>query len=54
VQPSCDFCGQPAPGVDVPLTWVTSTENGRQRVYCDRCSRDHLRSIEGKLDSTWW
>jgi len=21
---------------------------------CDTCSRTHLRSIEGKLDSAWW
>jgi hypothetical protein len=39
---------------EVPMTWVTSMENGKRRVYCDRCSRDHLRSIESKLDSEWW
>jgi hypothetical protein len=39
---------------EIPLTWVTSIENGRRRVYCERCSRDHLRSIESKLDSEWW
>ena len=36
------------------LTWTTSVENGRARLYCDTCSRDHLRAIEGKLDSAWW
>ena len=63
----CDFCGTPAPvatsddvGEDVaktdevPFTWLTSVENGRRRVYCERCSREHLRSIESKLDSEWW
>jgi len=63
----CDFCGTPAPKGDdrgdsdnagtpdeVPFTWVTSIENGRRRVYCERCSRDHLRSIESKLDAEWW
>jgi hypothetical protein len=61
----CGFCGQsstpptsadgsgPADD-DVPLTWVTSVENGRVRVYCDECARGNLRSIESKLDSEWW
>jgi len=39
---------------EVPMTWMTSVENGRRRVYCDRCSREHLRAIESKLDSEWW
>ena len=66
----CDFCGTPAPATsstdaangddssrtsgEVPFTWITSVENGKRRVYCERCSRDHLRSIESKLDSEWW
>ena len=29
-------------------------ENGQQVWTCDRCSRENLRSIEGKLDSAWW
>lgn len=49
----CDFCGRAA-GEDVPLTWTSSFENGRLRRFCDTCSREHLRSIEGKLDSDWW
>jgi hypothetical protein len=52
----CDMCGEPAPGEPgtMPLTWVTSVENGKRRVYCERCSRENLRSIEAKLDSEWW
>ena len=50
---TCDFCGREAEGAET-LTWVTSVENGRRRTYCDVCSREHLRSIEGKLDSEWW
>jgi hypothetical protein len=61
----CGFCGKasppPAPadgsGVaddDIPLTWATSVENGKVRVYCDECARSNLRSIESKLDSEWW
>jgi hypothetical protein len=54
VSPTCDFCGATAPGPDLPLTWVTSLENGKPKTYCERCAREHLRSIEGKLDSEWW
>ncbi|HEV8055156.1 MAG TPA: hypothetical protein VGP51_01580 [Nocardioidaceae bacterium] len=50
----CDFCGVRAPGADPPLTWMTSLENGERRNYCERCAREHLRSIEGKLDREWW
>jgi hypothetical protein len=54
----CDFCGTPAPAGEgddaVPLTWVTSAERDRTKVYCDRCARDHVRSIEAKLDSDHW
>jgi hypothetical protein len=52
--PTCDFCGTAAPGDELPLTWTTAVENGRTRVFCDRCSREHLRAIESKLDSEWW
>jgi hypothetical protein len=56
---TCDFCGTTAPddtpgGTGMPLTWTTAVENGRQRVFCERCSREHLRAIESKLDSEWW
>lgn len=51
----CDVCGSRAPGDDdVPLTWVVSVEGGVARAYCERCAREHLRSIEAKLDSRWW
>jgi ribosomal protein S27E len=51
---TCDFCGATVEGETPPLTWVVSFEQGRRRVFCQRCSRQHLRSIEGKLDSDWW
>jgi hypothetical protein len=53
---SCHFCGRtPEDDPDeLPLTWVTSVENGRTRVFCEQCARQHLRSIESKLDSEWW
>jgi len=58
---TCDFCGR-APDADavtsdaseVPLTWTTSVEHGKTRVFCERCARENLRSIEAKLDSEWW
>jgi hypothetical protein len=53
-RPVCAFCGVRADTGDLPLTWATSVENGRELVYCDRCARENLRSIEGKLDSAWW
>ena len=52
--PTCAMCGTRSVSEDVPLTWATSVENGRELVYCDRCARDNLRSIESKLDSAWW
>jgi hypothetical protein len=65
---TCSFCGATSAPAStkaesggaldaedsVPLTWVTSYENGNRRVYCERCSREHLRAIESKLDSEWW
>jgi hypothetical protein len=36
------------------LTWTHGSENDREVWTCDACSRRHLRSIEGKLDSSWW
>jgi hypothetical protein len=50
---TCDFCGRQAEEADT-RSWTTSRENGRVRTYCETCSREHLRAIEGKLDSEWW
>jgi len=50
---TCDFCGKQAEDGEA-MTWVTSVEKGRRKTYCDLCSREHLRAIEGKLDSEWW
>ena len=51
---TCNMCGTQVEGDTTPLTWVTSFEHGQQRVFCERCARENLRSIEGKLDSDWW
>jgi len=52
VAATCDFCGRQED--ELPLTWTTAVENGRKRVFCDACSREHLRAMESKLDSEWW
>lgn len=50
---TCSWCGATAD--PMPLTWTSSTErDGRLRLYCERCARENLRSIEGRLDSEWW
>jgi hypothetical protein len=49
---SCGLCGVTA--AEQPLTWTTSVEGGETRYYCDRCSRDNLRAMEGRLDADWF
>ena len=51
---TCDFCGRQEADDAKTLTWSTAVENGRQRTYCETCSRENLRSMEGKLDSEYW
>jgi hypothetical protein len=53
--PVCATCGAVAADPALArLTWARGVENQREVWTCDACSRRHLRSIEGKLDSTWW
>ncbi|MFI6011930.1 hypothetical protein ACIBAG_24460 [Streptomyces sp. NPDC051243] len=48
----CARCGTRA---QVPQpTWTCSVENGVRQYFCDACSRENLRAIEGRLDSAWW
>ncbi|MEV5147871.1 hypothetical protein [Streptomyces sp. NPDC052727] len=49
----CARCGTPADGPQ-PATWTCSVENGVRQYFCDACSRENLRAIEGRLDSAWW
>ena len=51
---TCHLCGTTAPDKETPLTWTSEVANGRTKLFCDMCSREHLRAIEGKLDSEWW
>ncbi|MFI1417139.1 hypothetical protein ACH4VX_03955 [Streptomyces sp. NPDC020731] len=48
----CARCGTRAEGPQP--TWTFSVEDGARRHYCEACSRDNLRAIEGRLDSQWW
>ena len=51
---TCSLCGRRADGPGDALTWTRAVENGRELAFCDACSRDNIRSIEGKLDSEFW
>jgi hypothetical protein len=54
---ACTTCGRrPHPGHEAAarLTWSRDTSGAVASWTCDRCSREHLRSIEGKLDRVWW
>jgi hypothetical protein len=54
-RPVCATCGRiSGDESDARLTWALGREDGRQVWTCDLCCREHLRSIEGKLDFTWW
>jgi hypothetical protein len=53
----CSTCGRrPEPGHEATarLTWSRDSSGAAPAWTCDRCSREHLRSIEGKLDPDWW
>jgi hypothetical protein len=53
--PVCATCGRTADDEgEARLTWALGVEDGRRVWTCDLCSREHLRSIEGKLNSAWW
>jgi protein-arginine kinase activator protein McsA len=49
---ACAGCGKVAQAI--PLTWVSSRENGETRYFCDTCARESIRAIEQRLDSSWW
>jgi hypothetical protein len=48
---SCSSCGATA---EAPLGWMTEVTERGPRYLCDRCSRDNIRSIEGRLDPVYW
>ncbi|MGK2930777.1 MAG: hypothetical protein ACSLFO_14520 [Acidimicrobiales bacterium] len=56
---TCHRCGTDT-GSDeaVPLGWSTSVPDGgdgaQVQILCPRCTREHVRDIEAKLDEAWW
>jgi len=51
----CATCGRsPAANEPADLTWTHGIERAGTVWTCPDCSRQHLREIEGKLDSQWW
>lgn len=51
---TCDFCGRREDDEAATLRWSAAVEDGRRRRYCETCSREHLRSMEGKLAPEHW
>lgn len=51
---TCDNCGRSEDEETAALRWSTAVERGRRLRYCETCSREHLRSMEGKLDPEHW
>ncbi len=49
---TCAGCGTTAEWL--PLGWSASVERGRTLHHCERCSREHVRSMEAKLDPEHW
>ena len=50
---TCSVCGTTVEG-GAPLTWSSSSGPRGLLLVCDRCTREHLRAIKGKLDEAWW
>ena len=48
----CARCGRSADAA--PPTWSSSTGTDGLTRLCEVCSREHLRSIEARLDEQWW
>jgi hypothetical protein len=47
-------CGTTADSDEPPLTWSTQVGRRGVELVCDRCTRENVRAIEGKLESEWW
>lgn len=49
---ACTACGIVAESL--PATWSSQVSERGLTYLCERCTRENLRSIEGKLDEAWW
>ncbi len=54
----CTRCGATdaadAAGEGLPLGWSLETTRRGVGLLCLRCTREHVRDIEAKLDEEWW
>jgi hypothetical protein len=50
----CDHCGTASETPEPPVTWSLSLERGQVKRFCERCTRENLRAMEGKLDQHHW
>jgi hypothetical protein len=48
---TCSGCGQAAD--DPPPTWTVEIGHRGTQWLCERCTREQLRAIEGRLEE-WW
>lgn len=49
---TCGVCGTVVE--ERPPTWSMQVSERGQIWLCETCTRDNLRSIEGRLDEAWW
>ena len=49
---TCGVCGTTVS--ERPMTWSLQVSERGTTWLCERCTRDNVRSIEGKLDEAWW
>jgi len=49
---ACARCGRQAGAA--PATWSAAPGPDGLVLLCDACTREHLRSIEARLDEQWW
>lgn len=48
----CAMCGAATEGP--PPTWTMQVGRRGAEWVCGRCTRENVRSIEGRLDREWW
>ena len=51
---SCAVCGRVGDPATVALAWSTTLEQRRTLLVCEACTREHVRSMEAKLDPQHW
>ena len=49
---SCSRCGTTVE--ETPATWSLEVGPRGATWICESCTRENIRSIEGKLDEAWW